>query len=156
MTLPIARILVGVDFSEPSQGALALAIELGGRLGASLELLHAYQVPTYAFAESIVPAPADTLDAMVQDNRRQLEALAQLVRAAGIDVATQLVPGQPEAELVERAGAGRFDLVIVGTHGRTGLSHALLGSVAEKVVRRSPVPVLTVPSRDGDRGGAPA
>ena len=148
--MPIHRILVGVDFSEASQQALDWAIELAARLGATVELLHVYQIPSFAFPESIVPAPPETLEAMVDEGRRRLEEWAGRVRRAGVAATLEILPGSPYVELVARASEGGFDLVVVGTHGRSGLRHALLGSVAEKVVRRSSVPVLSV--RTGDPG----
>ena len=139
----IRRILVGVDFSPPSDGALELAIEMALRHEAELTLLHVYQLPGFAFPETVVPAPPELLDRMVEDNRRHLETLAERARAAGVKTTVELLPGAPFVELVRRGREG-FDLIVVGTHGRTGLRHALLGSVAEKVVRKSTVPVLTV------------
>ena len=143
----IRRILVGVDFSPPSDKALALAVDLAKKLGAELTLLHVYQIPAFAFPETIVPAPPETVDRLINENRKHLEQLAVSVRAQGVAAATDLLPGSAFVELVGRARQG-FDLVVVGTHGRTGLRHALLGSVAEKVVRKSPVPVLTVRGDD--------
>jgi nucleotide-binding universal stress UspA family protein len=144
----IRRILVGIDFSAASQRALDVAIELAKRSGASLLLLHVYQVPGFAFPETVVPAPPDLLDRMVDDNRRALEAWADRARAAGVDAAADQVAGAAATEIVERARRG-FDLVVVGTHGRTGLRHVLLGSVAERVVRHCDVPVLSVRTRGG-------
>jgi nucleotide-binding universal stress UspA family protein len=141
--LSIHRILVGIDFSETSEQALELAIELAIRNGAGLTLLHVYQVPGFAFPETIVPAPPEMLDRMIADERAGLERLADRARARGVRAEVEQVPGAPATEIVERAGRD-CDLVVVGTHGRTGIRHALLGSVAERVVRRSPVPVLTV------------
>lgn len=143
--LSIRRILVGVDFSETSQEALSVATDLAARLGADLVLLHVYQIPAFAFPETIVPAPPETIDRLIEESARHLEGLADRPRAAGVRTTTELVAGAPFVELVARAHRG-IDLVVLGTHGRTGLRHALLGSVAEKVLRRSPVPVLTVRS----------
>lgn len=142
------RILVGVDFSATSERALALATHMAERLGAELLLLHVYQIPAFAFPETIVPAPPETIDRLIAEARTHLGALADRVRARGLRVDIDLVPGAPFAEIVSRAKQG-FDMIVVGTHGRTGLRHALLGSVAERVVRKSQVPVLTV--RDSDQ-----
>jgi nucleotide-binding universal stress UspA family protein len=149
MMKEIHRILVGVDFSPTSDRALAYAATLAQKVGAELLLLHVYQIPAFAFPETIVPAPPETIDRLIGESRKHLEALAERVRSHGVSAAIDLVPGAAFAEIVSRAREGNFDLVVVGTHGRTGLRHALLGSVAEKVVRKSPVPVLTV--RDSDQ-----
>jgi nucleotide-binding universal stress UspA family protein len=139
----IKRILVGIDFSEPSDQALERAIDLARRLDASLTLLHVYQVPGYAFPETIVPTPPELLTNLLADNRRHLESAVTHCQESRVPADFDQVPGAAFAELVRRAREG-YDLVVVGTHGRTGFAHALLGSVAEKVVRKSPVPVLTV------------
>lgn len=141
------RILVGIDFSSPSERALACAMELARGLGAELHLLHVYQIPAFAFPETIVPAPPETIDRFIGESRRHLEALAERVRKEGVRATSDLVPGSPFVELVGKARQG-FDLLVVGTHGRTGLRHALLGSVAEKVVRKCDIPVLTVRAAD--------
>lgn len=140
--IEIRRILVGVDFSPPSERALDFAAALALRLGAELQLLHVYQIPAFAFPETVVPAPPEAVDQLIDESRRHLEKLADRVRALGATVSCDLLPGAPYVELVGRAED--FDLVVVGTHGRTGFRHVLLGSVAERVVRKSPVPVLTV------------
>jgi universal stress protein A len=142
--MQLRRILVGVDFSDSSRLALDYAIELALQLGAAVELLHVYQIPSFAFPESIVPAPPDTLEAMVAASQGHLDEWAERARARGLVATRELLPGSPHVELVGRAREGGFDLIVVGTHGRTGLRHALLGSVAERVVRRASVPVLTV------------
>jgi nucleotide-binding universal stress UspA family protein len=151
----IRRILVGLDFSDTSEHALDVAVELARRNGASLMLLHVYQVPGYAFPETVVPAPPEMLDQLIADNERELARLAGRARAAGVPVTWDQVAGAPSTEIVERARRG-CDLVVVGTHGRTGIRHALLGSVAERVVRRCPVPVLTVRHPEHTAAGAPA
>jgi nucleotide-binding universal stress UspA family protein len=74
-----------------------------------------------------------------------MKELVERASSEGIEIAdARIVLGNPAAVIVEQAGSGGYDLVVLGTHGRSGLSHALVGSVAEKVVRLSPVPVLTV------------
>jgi nucleotide-binding universal stress UspA family protein len=144
--MDIRRILIGVDFSPTSERALEYAIDLAKRFGAAVELLHVYQIPAFAFPESIVPAPPETVERMVDEIKRHLDAWAGKARAVGLEASSDLLPGSPAVELCARAAEGKCDLIVVGTHGRTGIRHALLGSVAEKVVRRATVPVLTVTS----------
>jgi nucleotide-binding universal stress UspA family protein len=141
----VRKILCAVDFSEPSREALHYAADLAARFGADLVLLHVYQLPGYAFPEGIVLAGPEVLadllgriDASLQSWRT--EAVARGANRVEITTAQ----GAPWSEIVRTAGEGGYDLVVVGTHGRTGLGHALLGSVAERVVRKAPCPVLTV------------
>lgn len=139
------RILCPVDFSPPSRSAMAVAAGLAARFGAELTLFHAYPLPGYTLPEgTILPSPK-----MLQDLAGQTDAIleqwkdeAGKLGAPGVRTAKSV--GEPAVEIVEFATSGRFDLVVIGTRGRTGLRHALLGSVAERVVRRATCPVLTV------------
>jgi nucleotide-binding universal stress UspA family protein len=139
------RILCPVDFSPPSRSAMAVAAGLAARFGAELTLFHAYPLPGYTLPEgTVLPSPK-----MLQDLAGQTDAILEewRVEAAKLGAAavrTAKSVGEPAAEIVDFAASGRFDLVVIGTRGRTGLRHALLGSVAERVVRRAACPVLTV------------
>jgi len=143
--MTFTKILVPVDFSPHSDAAVATAIDLARRYHAALGLIHVYQPP------SIVPpegppgmSDADLADLLGQIERR-LEQTARGAKEAGVtSVDTALAHGVPFAEIVRHARAGGYDLVVMGTHGRTGIKHALLGSVAEKVVRKAPCAVLAV------------
>ncbi len=142
------RILCPVDFSDPSRRALDLAVELAQKFSASLTVLHVYPPPGYVLPEGYVPAGPEVLAEVELRTRESLEAWQQAAQAAGaaqVDIATGIGPAA--GEIVHQAREGNFDLVVVGTHGRTGLAHMVLGSTAEKVVRLSPCPVLTVPLR---------
>ncbi|HEX8106671.1 MAG TPA: universal stress protein [Kofleriaceae bacterium] len=142
------KILCPVDFSLGSQQAMLLAIRLANEAAAELVLAHVWYVPPLVYAEE-PPFPADTLQAMIDDERRGLAAAAaEASRLGARSVTTKFLMGVPWAELVEMLqGDAAFGLVVMGTHGRTGLDRVLLGSVAEKVVRHAPCPVLTVPAR---------
>ena len=88
---------------------------------------------------------SDALDDLTADARRRLEEMEMIPVSQGLEVATNVVVGRPPASMiVERAKSGGFDLIVMGTHGRSGLSHALMGSVAERVVRTASCPVMTV------------
>jgi nucleotide-binding universal stress UspA family protein len=137
------HILVPTDFGEPSARAVKLAIDLARRFEAKLTVFHAYEVPLYAYpqVDSIV---VDLFTPIEQAAREQLDSALTSVQQKLPQAKAILRAGVPWRELlgvVEEVGA---DLVVMGTHGRRGVSHALLGSVAEKIVRLSPVPVLTV------------
>jgi nucleotide-binding universal stress UspA family protein len=140
----IRRILVPVDFSECSTNALTMAIELAVRFGAGLTLLHAQPLPTYTFPDGVMPLNPTVLREMERSVQEELERLAGRAHLHQVPVRTQAGIGPPSDEIVRYAAEMRADLIVMGTHGRTGLRRALLGSVAEKVVRHAPCPVLTV------------
>jgi len=146
------NILVPIDFGQASQAALDLAVSLATSAEAKLTLFHAYTIPMPIYSEAAW-APADALE---RESRKALdEALAKTKKVYQRAEAV-LVCGEPAQEIVAAAAKGGADLIVMGTHGRKGLSRVLLGSVAEKVVRLSPVPVLTVPGadREAKRAGA--
>ncbi len=121
------RFLVPIDFSEYANQALEYAINLAGKLEARLTLLHVIQ--TY-------------LQDLEAEIMQSIEACLARVTAAGLEGDIVVVHGVPFHEILETAKTQRMDLIVMGTHGRTGLQHILLGSVAEKVVRLAPCPVL--------------
>jgi nucleotide-binding universal stress UspA family protein len=143
---PISRILVPTDFSPNSREATAWAADLAGRYRASITLVHVYQPVSMILPEGFVLKSAeDIAELLASLNAALAEAKDQLAAAApGLEVDATLLQGAPFAEIVRHARENGFDLIVVGTHGRTGLKHALLGSVAEKVVRKAHCPVLTV------------
>lgn len=141
------KVVVGIDFSEHSRRALEAAMRLAQDMGASLVLVHAF-----AKAPLGVPreGPMDPVSQVKQegtlhDAMEVSEQWAQKARAAGLDVEVLAEEGKP-ADLVAKACKDRrAALVVVGTHGRTGLRRAVLGSVADAIVRQSKVPVVVVP-----------
>lgn len=142
--IAIRKILVPTDFSALSKQAQTWATELAKRYDASLTLLHVYQPISYALPEGYVLPSANLLADLEVNLGRALDEAKKQLESAGVPVDTSLVQGIPFAEIVRFAREGGYDLVVLSTHGRTGLRHALLGSVAEKVVRKAPCPVLTV------------
>ncbi|GAB5541053.1 MAG: universal stress protein [Sandaracinaceae bacterium] len=143
----IRRILVPVDFSEPSENALDYAIELAAKFGADVQAIHAYQLPVYALPDGAMMAGPEFTTKVTAELQKALEELAS--RKSGVKLETHLLEGIPYKEVVRMTEELDADLVVMGTHGRTGLKHLLLGSVAERVVRSSKVPVITVPSGEG-------
>lgn len=142
------NILVPTDFSEPAEQATEMAISLALKFDTKLTLLHVHFVPTsyYGYGEGLYWPVED----LAREAQKALdEALAKLKerypRAEGV-----LDSGNPSEQILSVAKDRGIDLIVMGTHGRRGLKHVLLGSVAEKVVRRSPVPVLTVSARAGE------
>jgi nucleotide-binding universal stress UspA family protein len=139
------KILVATDFSPHAAAALRLACELAKTCDASLCLVHAYDLIPYALPEGMPLYDAATLARLREDLARQLAQAREEALKAGVkQVEVSLVQGQPAQEIV-RLAEGGYSLIVVGTHGRTGIAHILLGSVAERVVRKAPCPVITVP-----------
>ena len=136
------HILVPVDFEACSQKALELATDLALAFDAKLTIFHAWETPAYAYAGAYV-SPA-VWDAIEQAARRQLETTLAKVRERLPRAEAALVCGPPAAEILAAVEKLKVDLVVIGTHGRRGMSRVLLGSVAEKVVRGSAVPVLSL------------
>jgi universal stress protein A len=138
------RILVPVDFSEGSRAALHYALALAQKLDGEIELLHVWEVPSFASSEMLLTQPSGppmSLGAFAGRSAEE-ELKAWSPNVSRVPLKRCVIAGPTVASIIERAAA--FDLVVMGTHGRTGISHLLLGSVAERVVRRSPCPVLTV------------
>lgn len=153
----IQNILCPVDFSDPSREALHFAADLASQFGATLTLLNVYQMPGYALPEGVVVAGPQVLTEMVDSIERELERWRSAATSRGVkDVRVATAMGTPHTEINRAARQGQHDLVVIGTHGRTGLKHVLLGSVAERVVRTAPCPVLTVRAADHPRHDAPA
>ena len=142
---PITHILVPTDFSENADQALAYAVSLAGQVGATVHLIHVFDDPDRValYSDAYVPVPPEMRAALLTDIRRQL---ATRTTAAGHEhVTTEVLSGAPPAQaIVEAAKRNRCDLVVMGTHGRHGMAHLLLGSVAERVVRTAECPVLVV------------
>jgi nucleotide-binding universal stress UspA family protein len=141
-TSPIRSILVPYDFSETGQRALDFALDLAAPLSARVVLMFAYDVLAYGFPE----APTMAMDTAEVERKAQkaLEDLASRARRPGVAVEWVVRRGAAWSEINAAAKDARADLIVMGTHGRRGVARALLGSVAEKVVRTAPCPVLTV------------
>ncbi len=147
----LKSILVPVDFSEPSDAALATAVELAKQYNATLTIVHVFDLPP-AYAGMDVP-PMDLMAPMVEAARKELDAKLAEVRASLPSAQIVMGQGAPWREILAAAEDTHADLIVVGTHGRGGIKRVVLGSVAERVVRHSPVPVLTIRPR-ATKGGA--
>ena len=145
------RILVAVDFSEESRSALACAAEMAGKFGASLTLVHVVE-PHFGPPDTDVPAlTGEQSDAEeFAEAKLELSGLAEQMLGQCRVVETAVRGGLAFYEITEAAKALGADLIVVGTHGYTGLKRALLGSTAEKVVRHSPCPVLVARASYGE------
>jgi nucleotide-binding universal stress UspA family protein len=140
--MTVHHVLVPIDFSPYAEQALDYAIALAQKLQARVTLLHVIQPPLVAGADmGVWPSPAfiDDLETAITGD---MEGYLARVTAAGLAGEIAVVHGVPFQEILDTAKARQVDLIIMGTHGRTGLTHVFLGSVVEKVVRLAPCPVL--------------
>jgi nucleotide-binding universal stress UspA family protein len=141
------KILLATDFSDGSAAAERTAVALARKLGATVTAFHVLEPPAYSAPNLTfyVPAPEMLREAQraTQETLRKTE---ERIRAEGVTVDSQFIEGVPASEIVRAADEGNYDLVVIGTHGRTGLQRLVLGSVAERVVRLCPRAVLTVRS----------
>ena len=143
--ISLKRILVPTDFSEPSRKALAYAEALAKAFGASIDVLHVVEEPPMGWAvEGYVPAPPAYRESIVRSAEEHLRQ--ELSVHAPKDATPREVVrlGSPFSEIVRYAKTEPIDLIVMGTHGRGMIAHLLMGSVAERVVRTAPCPVLTV------------
>jgi nucleotide-binding universal stress UspA family protein len=143
--MKMRKILVPTDFSTGAKAAIKAALALARSMSAEITLLNVFPLPNYILPDGTVfLAEAPTF---AQIATRAGEALAEIKKslsAEGLTVHVEAVAGAPAEEIVRVARDGGFDMIVMGTHGRTGWAHLLIGSVAERVVRLSPCPVLTV------------
>lgn len=137
------RIVVPVDFNVSSRKALDLAVELATMHDAQLTVMHTIELPVYAYMNQEFPA-LDLLTPIHEAASAELSRMISGVRQRLPGARGDLRRGTPSDEILAVIDETRADLVVMGTHGHRGVAHVLLGSVAERVVRLSPVPVLTV------------
>ena len=140
------RILVPTDFSSASHSALEYAIDLATRYGAALDVLHVTDEPGYVttYPDGYFAGLPELREQMREDAERQLAATARTCSAANVPFTTHLITGRPATTIVQQAAEQDADLIVMGTHGRSGFEHLILGSVAERVIRSAQCPVLTV------------
>jgi len=145
------RVLVPTDGSTASEGAITHAVDLAKQYGATLHAVYVVDAGAYSSLEVAADAVADELRA---EGQEAVAGIADRAEAAGVDVETAVETGIVHRTIVDYVDREDVDLVVMGTHGRTGVGRFLLGSVAEKVVRTADAPVLTVRSTvvtgDGD------
>jgi nucleotide-binding universal stress UspA family protein len=149
--IPIRHILVPTDFSEPAEAALRWAVTVAREFDSRVHLLHVVPEPfVYPWGTELSTLPLGPILAQAQEAAST--RLVQIAAATGLPadrIATRVAVGTPVDQVLTAVRDEHIDLVIMGTHGRGPVSHLLLGSVAERVVRRSEVPVLTVHGAPG-------
>lgn len=123
--------------------ALGRAIAIARATGGRIRVVHVYEAPTYGFPETMVAA-YEFASAVERGMSEALEKIVERNRASGVPIETELRRGVPWKEIDAAATESKADLIVMGTHGRHGVSRMVLGSVAEKVVRTAPCSVLTV------------
>ena len=142
--LQIQRILAPVDFSESTTLLLEWATHLALEHTATLTLLHAYHLPVEFQQIEGAYLPPDFWASVRTDAEQSLARLAEPLLAQGLEVDTALCEGYAGSVIIEEAARREIDLIVIGTHGLSGLKHLLLGSIAERVVHRAHCPVLSV------------
>ena len=143
--LSLSKVLVPVDFSDGSRVAIDYAVALAKVFRSEVTLFHVQELP--GSMNAIVPGADNAIDAANEHGyaMHRLEALrVALRRDFDVEMPVVVLSGSPEREIVAYAVGGRFDMIVMGTHGRTGVKRVLMGSVAEAVVRRALCPVLTI------------
>lgn len=134
--------LVPIDFSEYANQALDYALTLAGKLGARVTLLYVIQPLQLGGVDMSVTLHTTYFQDLEAEIRRDMASLLERVTTAGLDGDIVIVHGVPFHEIIEVAKTQQVNLIVMGTHGRTGFQYVLLGSVAEKVIRLAPCPVL--------------
>lgn len=148
----LAKLLVPTDFSEDSEQAARYAVELAKRFQAEIHCIHVVDIPADLLSTSdyYMTGPSEQfVDQIREESKKNLEAFAKK-NLEGVGVRTAFLEGSPFVEIIRYARSQEIDLVVIATHGRTGLKHVLFGSVAEKVVRKAPCPVLVVKREEHD------
>lgn len=143
METTISRILVPLDFSAPSERALDYATALATRLGATLHVLNVVEPMNALAGEGYLISLPELTDSMVKEAKRRMDDYRDIA-PPGLVFETDVTVGLAATTIADTARTQKCDLIIMGTHGRTGLAHLFMGSVAERVTRLAPCPVLTV------------
>jgi len=141
----VTRILVPTDFSDGADAALTYALTLADQVGATVQLVHVFEDPNALslYSHVYVPLVPEMRAEILADIRR---LLVERANASGrSDIATEVLTGPAAKTIVACATERHCDLIVMGTHGRHGVAHLLMGSVAERVVRTAACPVLVVP-----------
>ena len=144
----IKQILLPFDFSAACEDALRTAGELARASKAKLELLHVYDTPGRAFGnKKLLVSSEKALAELEEYVTKKLEVVAERLVKDGVSCTVAVRQGSAHAEIVKYANETDASMIVMGTHGRGGFEYAKLGSVAERVVQRTPCPVLVVPSK---------
>lgn len=149
MTIEIKRILYPTDFSDLADHARGYVEAMASEFGAKVTLMHVTFSPSYyevAYSYELSGDVTKIAEKTKKEAEKKLNELADKIREQGIEVDTVLTSGTPFVDIVKTARASNVDMIILSTHGHGAMKHVLLGSTAERVVRKAPCPVLTVRS----------
>lgn len=143
------RILVPVDFSDGAQTATNYAIMLAKQFNAAIDFLNVWEYPYYVGDDVMLQVPGQTAQTIIDYAKEQAvvemkKFMENLPKETGVEWTENVKGGIVDIEIVAMAKEIPSDLIVMGTHGRRGLTHMLLGSVAEKVLRSAPCPVITI------------
>jgi len=144
MDIRVERILVPIDFSEHADAVIEWAAHLAEEHASQIILLHVYHLPVEFQQVEGAYLPADFWSSVKEEAKRSLSAYGDRLRERDIEVTEVAREGYPATVIEDEVERQRIDLIVIGTRGRTGLKHLLLGSIAERVVQKAPCPVLTV------------
>jgi nucleotide-binding universal stress UspA family protein len=140
--MEIGKILVPFDFSEHSDKALRWAVGMAEKWQASVLLFHVVSIPTYPMVTEAFFDASQLEASLREDTEQKMREVA--AKDKTVTLRTQVKMGEPFWDICRIAEEEKVDLIVMGSHGRTGLAHVLLGSVAERVVRHAPCPVLVI------------
>jgi nucleotide-binding universal stress UspA family protein len=143
--LTLKHILVAVDFTETSDKAFDFALELAAKFDTTVTAVHAFEIPVIGFPDGALVATADIASRIQEAARQGLDAAVSARQGRnGVKIQAILREGAAQEEIRAVADEIHADLIVIGTHGRKGIARALLGSVAENVIRTVKIPVLTI------------
>jgi len=139
----VTRILCPIDFSPSAEAALVLAVSMAERFDASIDVVHVWSPHVLTIFDATVVPSGEAVVAQITALQARLDETIAAVSRSGRTLRGHLVQGAPLEVILALAVRERSDLIVMGTHGRSGLGRLLLGSIAEHVVRTAPIPVLT-------------
>jgi nucleotide-binding universal stress UspA family protein len=140
----IDQILVPVDFEQPSEHALAYAMDLAETLGAAVHVISAHEIPTARVPGGAVVITPDLVSRVTEAAQRALDKVCAPHRDRKVSLTSHIEEGDPREVIVKVAREKSANLIVMGTHGRKGIARLLIGSVTEAVLRTAEVPVVTV------------
>jgi len=144
---PPKHLVVGTDFSDSASHALDYAVTFAKSAGAKITLVHVYELPTYTYPDALVPASPEMTREIEEAARKSTDAACARYAGSGVPMEAVVREGKAWREIEHVALERSADLIVIGTRGRGAMARALLGSVAEKVVGTSSIPVVVIPSK---------
>lgn len=141
----VTKILVATDFSEHAERAMVLAMDIARGLGATVTVVHAYEIPVYSVPDATLIPPPIYATGIANAAQTCLDTAVERFSDKGVEVTGLLREGPAAREIATSADELDVGMIVIGTHGRSGIARAILGSVAERVMRTAHRPVLAVP-----------